>query len=100
MYRLALLLLFLLPLRVFSQTHNSSSINTLAIDTLTMDSVIIILEYDLLEELSEPLENGGAVELHTTGKIQDILKWHIRQNKQTRSFTGYRIQLYSVNSYG
>ena len=40
------------------------------------------------------------MELHTTGKIQDILKWHIRQNKQTRSFTGYRIQLYSVNSYG
>ncbi len=89
------LLLFLLPLRVFSQTNDSLTVNI-----PTIDSVIVVPEYDLLQELSQFQENGGTVELHASEKIQDMLKWHIRQNKQSRSFTGYRIQLYSVNSYG
>lgn len=100
MHRFKLLLLFLLPLNAFSQIQESVAVNTLTIDSLTMDSVIIIPEYDLLKELHEPIQNGGTVELHTPENIQNIYKWHIRQNKQTRSFIGYRIQLYSVNSYG
>ena len=100
MYRLTLLLLFLLPLSAFPQAQDSLSINTLTMDTLTVDSVVAIPEYDLLEELSQPTEDGGNVELHAAENIQNMLKWHVRQNKQKRSFTGYRIQLYSVNSYG
>lgn len=69
-------------------------------DSVLMDSAVIVPDYDLLEELAVPAANGGAVELHTTRPVGDLLKWHIRQNKQNRSFSGYRIQVYSIGSYG
>lgn len=84
MYRL-IILLFLLPLQLIANTP---------------DSVVIIPRYDITTELNQPGANDGAVGLHSSSEIQNLLKWHVHMNEQKKSFTGYRIQIHSVNSYG
>ena len=64
------------------------------------DSVVIIPRYNIMEELQKPTQNEGEVRLHNDASIDNLLKWHIHINEHKKSFTGYRIQIYSVNSYG
>lgn len=66
----------------------------------TPDSVIVVPRYDIIEELQTPGENGGEVRLHCDSPIANLLKWHIHMNDKKKTFTGYRIQIHSVNSYG
>lgn len=66
----------------------------------TPDSLEVTPRYDLTEELSKPASNGGEVRLNSSPNIENLLKWHTRINETKKSFTGYRIQIHSVNSYG
>ena len=62
--------------------------------------MVIIPRYNIMEELQKPTQNEGEVRLHNDASIDNLLKWHIHINEHKKSFTGYRIQIYSVNSYG
>lgn len=97
MYRL-LVILFLFPLSLQAQTQDTLGY-TMA-DTLLVDSVALIPEYDIFEDLGTPGTGNGEVVIVEGDSVNNLIKWHIHQNKRTKSFTGYRIQLYSVNSYG
>lgn len=80
-------LFFLLPLSLFAQEP---------------DTLIIAEEpqYHILEELQIPGNNDGEVRLSTDQNITNLLQWHIHQNKKFKNFSGYRIQIYSVSSFG
>lgn len=82
-----IILLLLFPLHLFAQETE---------DTL----VVTIPHYDILEKLQTENGQEGAVQLNNTPAIDNLLKWHVHINKQKKTFTGYRIQIYSANSYG
>lgn len=84
------ILLLLCPLGLSAQSP----------DTLSTDSVTVRSEYNIVEELETPGKDGGEVRLYDTPQIRSLLKWHVYENKKKKSFAGYRIQIYSVNSYG
>ena len=91
MFRFTILLsLFLLPLGLFAQIQ----------DTIPSDSTFIEPEYNLLEEMVIAEENGGIVEIHMPTPVQELLKLHINRQKEKKSFSGYRIQIFSFNSLG
>lgn len=93
-----LIIFLLLPFGVQAQIQDTLYT---ASDTLCLDSTLVVPEYDIFEELATPpLSGNGEANLHDTPAINNLLRWHIYENKQKKSFTGYRIQLYSVNSYG
>ncbi len=79
-------LLFLFPLSVFASTP---------------DSVVVEPQYDLMKEL---LQNDsiqhGKIKIHCDSTITNLLKWHTKLNEKKKTFTGYRIQILSVNSLG
>lgn len=64
------------------------------------DSVVVAPRYDIMSELQQPESNGGEVRLQQDAAINNLLKWHIHMNEKKKTFTGYRIQIYSANSYG
>ena len=66
----------------------------------TPDSVTTIPNYDILKKLSQNDTTKGEVTIHCDSTISNLLKWHIKLNEKKRSFSGYRIQILSVNSYG
>ena len=82
-------LLFLLPVSLWAQTPEA--------DTLTITEEP---RYDLLEELRTPGNNDGQARISADKNIDNLLQWHIHQNKKSKAFTGYRIQIYSVSSFG
>ena len=38
--------------------------------------------------------------MNSDPKVADLLQWHIHLNEKDKTFTGYRIQIYSTSSYG
>ncbi len=68
--------------------------------TYAQDSTATELRYDILETLNQKGEEGGEVYIHADPAVENLLKWHIHTHEIKKSFTGYRIQIYSVNSYG
>lgn len=64
------------------------------------DSLVIAPRYDIFSELKQPGINGGQVRIHSNASIDNLLKWHIHTNEKTKTFSGYRIQIYSANSFG
>lgn len=66
-------------------------------DTLTIEPEI---HYDIIQELKQQDNNGGSVKLNSSQKINNLLHLHVNQNKRNKSFSGYRIQIYSSNSLG
>lgn len=85
MTKLIALLILLFPVKLFANTP---------------DSTVIEPRYDIISELKEYGPNGGEVNLHGDRSIDNLLQWHIHMNEKKKTFTGYRIQIYSVNSYG
>lgn len=85
-----IVLLLLCPLGLSAQSP----------DTLSTDSVKVISESGIVSDLEKPSDNGGVVHLYDTPKLRSLLKWHVYENRKNKSFSGYRIQIYSVNSYG
>lgn len=87
MYRL-LIILFLFPLTLCAQE--------------TTDSLVSVPQprYEILEELQGTNASEGNILLNHTPAIANLLKWHIHTNEQQKTFSGFRIQIHSVNSYG
>lgn len=63
------------------------------------DSVATPLRYDIMEELHNHT-GKGEVRIHGDQSIHNLLKWHIHLNEKKKTFSGYRIQIYSANSFG
>lgn len=87
MYRF-LMILFLFPLSLCAQ------------ETMDSTAVVPLPRYDILEELQKTNGSEGNILLSHTPAIENLLKWHIHTNEQQKTFPGFRIQIYSVNSYG
>lgn len=85
MYKFIFIFLFLLPLTVAAQET---------------DSVFVEPHYDLITELQQYSHSGGEVKIQSDSHVADLLQWHIHQNEHNKTFSGYRIQIYSVGSYG
>lgn len=84
MFRL-IALIFLFPFQLFANTP---------------DTLAVAPRYDIITELNQHGNNDGAVRLHSSSSINNLLKWHIHTNEKKKTFSGYRIQIYSANSYG
>lgn len=68
-------------------------------DTTVTDTVIIdTMVYDIIEMLADTSDNGGIAELVVPGEVGVMMKSHIMQNQLSKRFTGFRIQIASVNS--
>ena len=79
-------ILFLFPVHLFAQEA----------DTLIVEAEP---HYDI-QELRTESHNGGQVILDSDTPIDNLLQWHIHLNEKKKTFTGYRIQIYSVSSFG
>lgn len=66
----------------------------------TPDTLAIEVHRDILTELQQPAPNGGEVKLNADQPVNNLLKLHTQLNKKQKTFSGYRIQIYSGNSYG
>lgn len=64
------------------------------------DSLATETRRDIMEELLLPGPQGGETDLRSDPAVDNLLKWHIHMNEKKKTFTGYRIQIYSANSYG
>ena len=80
-------ILFLFPVHLFAQEA----------DTLIVEAEP---HYDILQELRTESHNGGQVILDSDTPIDNLLQWHIHLNEKKKTFTGYRIQIHSVSSFG
>lgn len=68
-------------------------------DTTTTDSIPVdTLKFAILEALSDTSELGGVATLVVPAEVGVMMQSHILQNKQSHKFSGYRIQILSVNS--
>lgn len=85
MYKFILILLTLLPVHLYASEP---------------DSVIIEPRYDIMNELRKSERNGGEVKVKGDVHINNLLKLYVHQNEKNKSFTGFRIQIYSASSYG
>lgn len=63
------------------------------------DSVMIVVHDDIIKELHRKT-GTGEVHVHGYHTIHNLLKWHTYLNEQKKTFSGFRIQIHSVNSYG
>lgn len=64
------------------------------------DSTSTEVNYDIFQTLKEPGVNGGSVHLACSPSIDNLVHLHINQNKRNKSYSGYRIQIFSTSSYG
>lgn len=87
MFRL-IIILFLLPLSVFAQEEPDST------------EIISPARPDLIGEIQQSSIEGGKVLITADRPVNNLLEWHIRLNERKKAFMGYRIQIYSANSYG
>ena len=70
-----------------------------AADTITKDSVNSdTIVYDILEALSDTSANGGVADLYVPAEVGVMMKSHILQKQNAKKFSGFRIQILSVNS--
>lgn len=83
MYRIIVILL-LCSNTIFGQATDSVKIETLP---------------DLFEEFIQINDNGGTVNFKGETAANDVVKLHIRMNREQKTVTGYRIQIFSGNSY-
>lgn len=86
MYRIVYILFFFIPAISFAQASDSLEIEPEP-------------EPDLLEELKQPAENGGYVTLKGDPGMIALVNLHIKASKEQKTVTGYRIQIFSGNSY-
>lgn len=86
MFKFIILTLCCIPVCLCAQEQDSTAVTP--------------TRYDILEELAKEPGNGGKVQLHCEPAIANLLQWHIHLNERQKTFPGYRIQIYSVNSYG
>lgn len=63
-------------------------------DTLNIDT-----PHDLLYELRHASDNGGKVNITSAPAVNDLVQLHVYLNKKQKTFTGYRIQIFSGSSY-
>lgn len=68
--------------------------DTTVTDTVTTDTMV----YDIIEMLADTSDNGGIAELVVPAEVGVMMKSHIMQNQLSKRFTGFRIQIASVNS--
>lgn len=68
--------------------------------TPQQDSTFTEIHYNILQELKQPGESGGRITLSCPPAIDNLLNIHVKQNKHHKTFSGYRIQIYSTSSYG
>lgn len=80
-----ILLLFILPLQLWAENP---------------DSVAVTPRYDIMEKLLQTDSTGGKVKIHCDSTITHLLQWHTYLNGKKKAFSGYRIQIFSVSSYG
>lgn len=66
----------------------------------TSDSLYIAPRYNILQELKQPGKDGGEVKLTCSPAINNLLNLHVKVNEKHKSFSGYRIQIYSTSSFG
>lgn len=71
-----------------------------AVHTYAQDTTVLIPRYHILDELGKTGINGGEVRIHSDAAVNNLLKWHVHNNELKKSYSGYRIQIYSANSYG
>lgn len=64
------------------------------------DSVTIVPHEDIFTVLENNSDAGGEVRIQSDPAIGNLLEWQLRQNEGQKAFSGYRIQIYSVSSYG
>lgn len=64
----------------------------------TDDSIRTTVAPGLFERLASTEANGGSVSLRGEATANDLVKLHIQKNKDQRTFSGYRIQIFSGNS--
>ena len=68
-------------------------------DTTVTDTVITdTMVYDIIEMLADTSDYGGIAELVVPAEVGVMMKSHIMQNQLSKRFTGFRIQIASVNS--
>lgn len=77
----------LLTLTVFSQAEQ---------DSVKTEEI----HYNILQELHTPSLQGGNVRLSCDPAINNLVSLHTAINQKRKTFTGYRIQIYSASSYG
>lgn len=70
-----------------------------ALGGFAQDSAHIEIPTDIYQELALPGENQGRVKITEDTTITNLIRFHIQQNQKQRTFIGYRIQIYSGNSY-
>ncbi len=58
-----------------------------------------VVEYNLLEDLSEIDDNGGKVSIHCDSNVTALIGLHVLLNKKQKTFTGYRVQIFSGSSF-
>lgn len=63
------------------------------------DSVKVETPPDIFEEILQIRENGGTTKLKAEPALNELLKLHIRANREHKTVSGYRIQIFSGNSY-
>lgn len=63
------------------------------------DSVKVETPSDFFEALSQVNENGGTAKLKAEPALNELLRLHIRTNREHKTVSGYRIQIFSGNSY-
>lgn len=66
------------------------------------DTLIVAEEphYDIIQELQTDSIHSGQVRISSDRHINDLLQWQVHLNEKKKTFSGYRIQIYSVNSLG
>ena len=86
--------------RLMFKLWSTFTLLLVALCTYAQDTTIIVPRYNILEDLSQSGENGGEVRIHSDAAVENLLKWHTHNNEIKKSYSGYRIQIHSVNSYG
>lgn len=79
---------------IWAHIKSLNSADTITTDSVTNDS----LTFEILTMLADTSENGGVAELVVPAEVGVMMQSYILQNMTDKSFSGYRIQILSVNS--
>lgn len=82
-----LTMLLLLSGSVFGQERDSLHVST----PRTMN---------IFEKIASDTLSQGHIAFHSSPKIDSLVALYIRQSEKQYAFQGYRVQIYSVNSFG
>lgn len=81
-------------LEIWEHLKERQAADTISKDSVNSDTIV----YDILEALSDTAENGGVADLYVSAEVGVMMKSHILQKQNAKKFTGFRIQILSVNS--